>query len=285
MSNIIGSDLYRIRKGAALRNALLGLFALIILIVGILTANKNGVFLNLAVGNMNDNVSVTVKQQEALEASVEDLDQMMTMLPQSGADFTDMMVSENILVFFLLFIPVAVVGADYSAGTYRNTLSFETDRKKVYLGKLVVNFILTLVLLVAATLFSILAGGIALGFSGFTGAFFAKLLAVLALQLPIYMALAAFAQCVLTLTQKTGASIAIYLVFTFFFSSIIQLAGILLPTVRWLYRLDFISGLRLVSTYQTAPAADIVVPLLMAVGVLVGATALGMARYRKADMH
>lgn len=284
MTNIIHSDLYRARKGAAVRNAILGVLVAILVVGLAFFFIQNGAIRSMSENAMS-NSQLSEGDRISLQEDIEEMDATMSALPQNGAQFARLVMAENIFAIFLLVISVVVLGSDFGAGAVRNTLSYETDRKKVYLGKFVVSVVLMLAMLLAGLVFSWILGSILFGFGGFSGAYFVSLLVTLALQMPIYLALLSFGQCLVAFTQKSGAAIAAYLLVVMLFSSVVQVLVALLPTVSWIARLDFLSGIKLVSMYQTAPLADIVAPVIMAAIVLVGTMVAGLLRYEKADIH
>lgn len=284
MSNIIGADLYRLRKGAAMRNTILGIFALV-LFVGITFAwMRSGAFQNMMEASLQS-ASMAEYDVASMRADIDEMNSSMSALPDSSASFAALVLGENFLTLFLLPIVIAVMGADFSSGAFRNTLSYETDRKKIYIGRYLVSIICTLVTLAASLLFMWLLGGILFGFGGFSGAYFARILTTLGLQLPIYLALLAFAQCLVAATQKSSTAIAVFLIVFVTYSGVIQLLAMLLPTVKWLMQLDFLSVVKMAGSYQSFSASDFVLPMLTAAVVWLASMVLGLVRYSKADMH
>lgn len=284
MINVMQSDFYRLRKGTAVRNTFFGVFATILVVAFVFFFMKTGAFQRFIEDAMQGQ-NVTQGDIISLQEDLDDMNNTLNVLPQNAASFGSSIIAENLFTIFLLPLVIVVVGADYSAGTYRNTLSFETNRKKVYIAKFLVSVLLTLLMLVASLVFSWLLGGILFGFGGFSGAYFVQILTTLLLQMPIYLALLAFAQCLVAVTQKSGAAIAIFLVVVLMYSSIVQLAAMLLPTFKWILTLDFLSAVKLAANYQVLPFSQILPSIIMGVGVLAVSFGVGLVRYVKSDMH
>lgn len=284
MNNIIQSDIYRLRKGAAMRNTILGAFGLILIVAITFAFLRSGSFQSMMEESMQAQ-GATQGEIVSMQGDIMEMEETSGALPQNGAQFGASVMAENMFTILLLPIFLAVLGADYNAGTYRNTLSYEANRKKVYLGKFLVSCGATLLLLVVSLVFSWLIGGLFFGFGGFSAGYFIQLLTTLLLQAPIYLAILSLGHCLLAFTQKSGATVAVFLLVMLLYSSVIQMLAGLLPKYQWLIRLDFLSGIKLMASYQTADPMDIVIPLIFSGVILVGTFAAGMVRYVKADMH
>ena len=276
MSNIISSDFYRVRKGAALRNTCLGLAAIVIVMLVLFMFMQSHAF-----------ASMITTAGEAMPAEMEDLQQEIQseMIPiNDGADFISKVQSEFVVFFFFLPITLAVFCADFTAGTYRNTLSYESDRVKVYMSKLLLSVALCLGMLLGMLLLSFLLGGIFFGFSGFTSAFLGKLLTSLLLQLPIYLATVAVCHCLVAFTRKSSSTIALFLVGYFVIALATQMAVGFFSLPEWIMLFDPQTAGKLMTFYDMASKGNIAFVVIYNLGITSLSTFLGVEYYKKTDM-
>lgn len=129
MVNLIKAEFFRLGKGNAVRNVLLA-GVVIIIITGLNMFNSGG-----ATGGIGVQSAASTARS----------------LPVNGADFIQQMRDDGLFPFFILAFATAVLGADYSTGTIRNTLSYFANRRIVF-GK--VHYWVSLLLSVHYRLFS-----------------------------------------------------------------------------------------------------------------------------------
>ena len=276
MSNIISSDLYRVRKGAAYRNTCLGILFVIIAMLAS--------FLFLQSGAATEMLTTTNDLAPADVAELEQVMQSEVALIASGAAFGLQMLSEFFIFLFFLPVVIAVFCADFTAGTYRNTLSYESDRVKVYMSKLLLSIGLCLAMLLGMLAVSSLLGSVAFGFSGFTAAFLGKLLTTLLLQFPIYLATITVCHCLVSVTKKSSSTIAVFLVGYFILTLVLQLAVGIFHMPEWLMLLDAQSAGKLMAAYADVPKSYIVFVVANNLGITALAVLLGAMYYQKTDM-
>lgn len=279
MNNIISADFFRIRKGAALRNTIIGLLITVLLMAVIISLTQNQV--STLVLENTDNMTpaeIAEIQQElaSVQSEVSDI--------ENGANFVTDMIAQYIIPLFFLPIILAVFCADFSAGTYRNTLSYESNRSKVYMAKLLLSTALCLGLTLVLALLSVLFGGIVFGFTGFSGAFFRQMLTTLVLQLPVCLAVIATGHLLISFTKKSGTTIAVFLLGMIILGIVFQLLPTLFPSVEWLPVIDPLTAGQMLSEYATMPIKSIAILLGSNIIIALGTTMLGMAHYRKVDM-
>lgn len=142
MTNIIQSDIFRIKKGAAVRNVFLA-GMIIIVITGVNMLGSSSGFGGVGV------------QSTASAARS---------LPGNGAEFVQQMRDDGLFPFFILAFAVAVLGAEYSTGTIRNSLSYFVDRKKIYFAKCITGLLCCLTYTLLCLVVSFVAGTILFGF-------------------------------------------------------------------------------------------------------------------------
>jgi hypothetical protein len=242
MTNIIRSDIFRLRKAAAVKFTLIGVCAFLAAMALIMMLLASGVFTGILESSSE---FAMFNSNETWRSQVDDLYTAMNEAPQNGAEFVRTFVSAGLLPFFLLPLMLAVFAANYSAGTYRNTLSYETRRGKMY---------------------------------------WAKLLTTALLQLPIYLGMICFIHFLIAFTQKSSTTIAVFLLVLLLFPSVVQLLTFLLPTFGWLANFDLLSGLGAVAGYATASPISVILPVALGAVLAVASTSAGIYKYVKADL-
>ncbi|MFV0401527.1 MAG: hypothetical protein ACK5LX_13060 [Oscillospiraceae bacterium] len=279
MNNIISADFFRLRRGAALRNTLIGVAIFIIFIAVMFFFSQSEGFNDLM---MDSAEGISAAEAAQMEQDLQELQEGSSV--NNGADFAAEMLAQSII--FLAFLPIAlaIFCADFSAGTYRNTLSYESNRKRVYLSKLLLSAGLCILIALAMVLFSCLVGGIFFGFAGFTGQFFAHTLTTFVLQLPLFLAAVAVCHFLIAFTQKSSTTITIFLVGFMAITVILQVLATSVPGMDWLMLFDPQSGGKIMAYREMASTADMVIVAGYNIAVAVAATVLGLVRYRKVDM-
>ena len=277
MSNIISSDFYRVRRGAALRNTFIGVALIILFMIVMTFVSQMDGFTYVESGTL----SVT----EASEMS-QDLGevQQATSSITGGAALASDLLGQALIIFFFLPIALAVFCADFSASTHHNTLSYESSRMKVYTAKLLLSIGLCLMLVLGMVVFSWLSGGIAFGLGGFSWAYIQELLITILLQLPIYLSVIAVCHCLIAITRKSSITIAVFIVGLLALMIFLQYIAQTFPDYSWLLLLDPQSGAKLMANREMASTGDILFTAGYHLAVAVGATVLGSLFFRKVDM-
>lgn len=277
MSNIISSDFYRVRRGAALRNTFIGMALVVLFMIVMAFVSQMDGFTYVESGTL----SVT-------EAS--ELTQDLTEVQQEagsitgGAALASELLGQSLILFFFLPIALAVFCADFSAGTHHNTLSYESNRVKVYMAKLLLTIGLSLALVLAMVLFCWLSGGIAFGLGGFSWAYVQEVLLTILLQLPVYLSIISICHCLIAITRKSSVTIAIFIVGLLAFMLILQYIAQTFPDYSWLLMLDPQNGGKLMANREMASTGDLIFVAAYNLGLAAAATLLGSAVFRKADM-
>lgn len=276
MNNLMAADFYRVRRGATLRNTFLGVVGVILLVLILIVVEAN-------TGSLVINVDMPASEVAALQ---QELEAMAGETPDAsdGAGFGLEMLRQFFIAFFFLPITIAVFCADFSAGTYRNTLSFESNRTRVYLAKLLLSIGLCLAMVLAGLVVSWILGGIAFGFTGFGAGYFAQILTILLLQLPIYLAFVAVFHCVTAFTKKSSTTIAICLIGFVAVAAILQALVVAVPSLDWLLMLEPQSAGKMMAMYDTVPLGNILFIVAYNLAITVAATLLGITCFRKTDM-
>ena len=276
MNNIISSDFYRVRRGAALRNTCLGLLLVVVFIMIMLIVMQSD--------KVPDMLATTNNLTPAEEAELRQSMQESITVVENGAEFGLEVLAESIIFMFFLPIAIAVFCADFTAGTYRNTLSYESNRTKVYMAKLLLSIGLCLAMVIGTVIVSLILGAFAFGFSGITTAAVGKLLIVILLQLPIYLATITVCHCLASITKKSSMTIAFFLVGYFVLTLIVQLMVGAFSLPEWLMVIEPQSAGKFAASFETAPVKDIAILIAYYMGVSVIALLLGAGYYKKTDM-
>jgi len=275
MLNIIRSDLFKIYKGKAFYGVMLGLLGCIILIAGIFKIIQTPAF----------RTSMSVHEEMFNEDDILSVEEAQQYMPSNGGEFLVLMNQElgSSFLFFLLPFVIAVLGADYSSGAYRNLLSYHSGRGGIYAAKMLTSIILTVLMLVCTSVINIIIGGIVFGFGGFTGIVLLGTVKNIILMLPILISLIGTAHCVLAFTKKTSTTIAFYLVGLTVWSLILQIPALLIPGMEWLLQLDFSSSIKMVGQYAMNADVKIMVPMIFSFLLIAGTYVFGMIKYKTTD--
>jgi ABC-type transport system involved in multi-copper enzyme maturation permease subunit len=273
--------MFRLRKGAAQKFTFIGVFVFVLAMALIMMLLSSGVFTSIMESSAEFEM---INSSEAGRSQMDNLYTAMQEVPKNGAEFAQVFVSSGLLAFFMLPLMLAVFATDFTAGTYRNTLTFETQRGKVYWAKLLTSIIQFVMLFAAGLVVSWLIGSILFGFGGLNLSFIGRILLTALLQAPIYLGMICLIHFLISVTRKSSATIAGFLLFLLLFPSVVQLLTFLLPTFSWLEHLDLFSGLGTVASYATAAPIDIILPIVLGGLLAVASTAVGLLRYTKADL-
>lgn len=278
MSNIIASDFYRVRKGAAVRNTFLGIVLITILVLALGVFVESGTMETLVVEANGSAQEITEIQQDIEELNRE------TAVLTTGASLAEEMLAQAFVIFFFLPVAIAVFCADFTASTHRNTLSYESDRGKVYWAKLALSLGISLVLVFSLVALNWVLGGIILGFDGFSLAYFGRILITFLLQLPVYLAVVAVLHLMIAFTKKSSSTIAIFLVGYFTLLIVLQVITSYFPGLEWMILLDPLNAARIMAYREGVPMATMAFIAGYNLVVAAVATLLGLFCFKKADM-
>lgn len=240
MTTIIKSDVFRLKRGAAVRNIYLA-GIIIIIITGINMLSSHSGF-----GGVGVQSSASATRS----------------LPANGASFVQQMRDDGLFPFFILTFAVAVLGADYSAGTIRNTLSYFVDRKKVYFAKCITGLFCCIGYTLSCLAVSLITGIVLFGFGGFSFSFILRILAQIILSIPLYLGMIVIGNALLVFSKKTSITIATYLIGLIAFPSVMYQINQLFPRAEWLKLCDPLSSFSMFSRFWEFPSIDIVLVLL-----------------------
>lgn len=262
MVNIIKSDIFRLRKGAAVRNVFLG-GIIIIVITGVNMAGSSSGF-----GGVG--VQTTASAARAL--------------PGNGAEFLQQMRDDGLFPFFILAFAVAVLGAEYSTGTIRNSLSYFVDRRKVFFAKCITGFLCCLAYTCLCLIVSFIVGTLLFGFGGFSLTLFIRVLLQILLSIPLYLGMVAIGNVLLVFTKRTSITIATYLIGLIVFPSFTNQLLQLFPKAEWLQLCDPLSAFSVLSRFWEFPFG--VVGMILLFWFLLDALLLfaGSRLYTNADI-
>lgn len=259
---MIKADLFRLMKGSAVRNVLIAGIA-IILLTGITMFNSGSGFF-----------SIGVQSSVGVENGV----------PVTGADFVRQMRDDGFFPFFILAFVIAILGADYSAGTIRNTLSYFSKRQSVYAAKCVAGVLCCLAYSVACLVVSMLLSVILFGLEGFSALYIMRFLGQIVLSLPLFLGMIGIGYCLLVFTKKSSVTIAAYIIGMLFAPSLTYKMYQIFPAAEWLQICDPLSAFSVVSRFWEFPPSMVALMLLTWLAVDAVVIAIGMQRYKTADV-
>jgi len=262
MIKLIKADLFRLMKGSAVHNVLIAGIA-IILLTGITMYNSGSGLLSFGVRS-----SVSV----------------VSGAPTTGADFVRQMRDDSFFPFFILAFAIAILGADYSAGTIRNTLSYFAGRRSVYIAKCITGVLCCLAYSVSCLVVSMLLGVILFGFGGFSVVYFVRLLGQIVLSLPLFLGMIGIGYCLLVFTRKSSITITAYIVGLLFAPSLTYNLYQIFPAADWLQICDPLSAFSVVSRFWEFPPLTVALMIITWLAIDAAVISIGMHRYETADV-
>lgn len=280
MNNMISADFYRVRRGAALRNTILSLLAMTVLMTVIILIAQSEEFSATLLENTE---GMTPAEVADVQSGLAEMEQETVDIANAAA-FGREMLAQAIIPFFFLPIIMAVFCADFAAGTYRNTLSYESNRTKVYWSKLALSTVLCLGLVLLMLVAGWIAGIVVFGFDGFSWGYFVDILKVFVLQLPANLSIIAVSHCIVAFAKKSGTTIGMFVVGLMGIGVLCQVLVTVMPSLDWLLLLDPLSGGKQMADYAAMPARDIAVFIGYHSAIAIATTAIGLSRFRKSDM-
>lgn len=296
MSKLFKADFYRIKHSRMMWNTLLILALLIIAFAATFAWVMSGSFKKMlnsaestaAVSGFQTGVSIRTSGQDSSVPTEDEvqalMDELDVLIPNSAAFVDAVLFNNNIMLYFLLPLAIVIIGTDFSSGAIRNTLSFESNRSKIYLSKLLQLLFAALGLIVFTLIFCIVSGSVAFGFGGFSTAYWLERLFIFSLQIPAYVAMIGIMSGALILTKRSGPAIAITLSVLFLYSNLISIVTQLLPGVQWIKYLDFLSIFSKSMHYTAYSAWQLAGTIITAACVAVLGITLGLTHYKKMDI-
>lgn len=262
MKQLIKADLFRLSKGSAVRNVMIAGIA-IILLTGITKfSSGSGLF------NISSRSSVSISSS----------------VPANGAEFVSQMRDDGFFPFFILAFAIAVLGADFSAGTIRNTLSYFTKRQSVYASKCITGVLCCLAYSLICLVVSILVGITLFGFGGFSFLYILQLLGQILLSLPLFAGLIGIGYCLLVFTKKSSITIAAYLVGLLIIPTLTHRLYQIFPSAEWLQICDPLSAFSVMSRFWEFNSFIVAMMLLTWLAVDAAVISIGMYRYEIEDV-
>jgi len=268
MTNIFNADVYRLRKGAALRNTLIAVVGTVLLILIMST-----------VAESTDAAPAAMEAEDVVEIGIQIEESFAT-----SADFVYEMLGQSVNMFLCLPIMLAVFSCDFTNGTYRNTLSFETNRYKVYFSKLLLNIVISFILSILNVLSSIIFSGILYGFDSFTAAIILEYIWGIFLQMPVYIGVICLGQCAIAFIRKSSGVIAVYIVGLMIVGIAVQTLMISFPNAQWFMYIDPLTAITALAGYRELTLKEILTFIGVFSGVGVISSLIGAKHFKTADM-
>lgn len=282
MLNIIKADFFRLRKGKGIYAVILGMFGIVLAMSLLISAISAGW---ISEENQVANGAGIVTIESVDGDSQDNAELLASLVPENGAEFVSSMYSDvgNILSWFVLVFIIVVFGVDYSAHTYKNLLSYQTKRSKIYLSKLSLSSLLAIGSLLIWGLISFVIGGVAFGFQGYSVERFIPMITGVALMMPMLLAFVSIGYWLVVFTKKTTTTIATYIIGGIVVGTILQISAMLFPAKQWIPRVDLASAMSAMMKYQTLETLDIITPIGLAIALIILTTGMGLYKYKKTD--
>lgn len=261
MINIVKSDLFRLSKGNAVRNVLIA-GILVIVLTAFSTAGSGQGFFGISIGSAG----------------------LQTSPPVNGAGFVGQMRNDMLFPFFILAFAIAIMGAEYSAGSFRNTLAYNTKRRSVYTAKCLSGILCCLTYSLVSLVASILLGSILFGTGGFSAVYLLQLVVQILLSIPLFIGMIGIGFCLLVFTKKTSITNVVYIVGLLFAPSLTHQLYEMFPAAGWLVYCDPLSSFSILSSYWEYPPQLIALILLTWLVFDAAVIALGMYRFSTSDI-
>lgn len=274
MSTIIRSDIYRLKKGKTVKITLL-VSALLAFLILALSLSFSSIVTNIPTDGMS---ATDIAEMQA------DVAEMQSQTAGTGASYVTEINGQNFMIFLFLAVIVAVFSTDFDNGTYKNTLSYESNRNKVFWGKFILTFFTCILIKIVTLFFSFLSALIFIGTSGFSVAFWLQTLLAFVFQLPIYISIIAVAFCIVTFTKKTAALNVIFLVGLTVVSVVFQMVSALKDTLNWLVLFDpLTASTQIAQGTLNAKATAFSLCFFTAISII--ALLIGSIHFKKSDLH
>lgn len=199
----MNADFYRLKKGRALFVTIIVSIALVVFIA-VMSASTSTVMESLPTDGMSASEIAELQQDMAESQAL--IDQTIN----TASNFTREIIGQNMFFFVFLSIILAVFCADFNEETYKNTLSYESNRGKIYFSKLFLAIGISLGLKLIMILTSLLFGILFIGGRGLDINFFIELAITFLKQLPIYVATISATFLIISIVKKSSATIGLY---------------------------------------------------------------------------
>lgn len=274
MSNIIRSDIYRLKKGAAIKVTTLVSILLVLMIV----------LVSFTILTVTSNIPTENMTQAQLADMQEDIAEAQAQTTGTAANFISEINGQNFFIFLFLVAIFTIFSIDFDNGTYKNTLSYESNRNKVFWGKFILTFLTCMAIKLVTLVASVIISLIFMGTTGFTATFWLQTLLAFVLQMPIYIAILAVAFCIVVFTRKTATLYVTYIVGLTAISIAFQTISSMKENLSWLSLLDPLSAATSIARGSISGT-----PMLLSIGffsiIAVIALVVGSLHFKKADLH
>ena len=208
--------------------------------------------------------------------------------------FSAFLPSDNLGMIMPILIAI-IVCKDFSQGTVRNKIISGKSRAEIYLSHLLAAATVMCTMILVHALLTL---GVSLCFfsyqePAFTAADFGYLMASLAFEMVVYIAIAAIVTLIATLSKNMGICILLYLAAIFGFSivgAVFQVAGAFLDPAGMAYDIvEFINALNiytsnLIGLGTTYSAKQVLYILMAPVVITVVGTLLGMRLFARKNL-
>lgn len=191
----------------------------------------------------------------------------------------------SVMIVFISILVSGIFCSEYQKGIIRNLVTSGAPRWKIYITKLILCTVASLILLVVMT---VIFTGFCTVFNGFGSVNFGKLMLSLLTIVIHVVAISALIVFIADLTKSTGATIGISIGIYLLFTIIIQIVGIS-ATGTWLKVVEFFSDIHPGKGMEVATNLDISIAryirlIIMAICSTAVFTFGGMFLFKKRDL-
>lgn len=278
MNNIIASDFYRMKKGRNLWVVALVTIGLVLMISS----------MSIMTSSITTSISTEGIDSADIVELQSDLQEAQTLIDQTtntAANFINEIMGQNFLFFLFLPIIIAVFCSDFTFETYKNTLSFESNRNKVYMGRFLLTTGLCIVIKVLSIITAFIIGALFIPDKGFSGEFLLTLLQSFFLQLPVYLSVISLSCCFIVFVKKSSVTIASYIMGLMIVSMLLQIIPTLLGGYEWLTLFDPTSAIGILVTPSSLTLPMMVLCIGFYIAVFLISMLVGVKRFQRADLN
>lgn len=278
MTNMMNSDFYRLKKGKTLWTVMVVTIA-IVLLIWVLSSSSASIAQSLPTDGMTD-AEISELYSDSMK-----VEQEMNQTIGTAPSFILEIMGQNYLFFLFLPIILAVFCADFDFETYKNTLSYESNRARIYLSRLFLVMGLCFAVKVISLITAGVVGVIFIGTAGFTPGLFITLLYSFLLQIPIYLAVISFTFLMITFFKKNGATIATYILGLMVVSMLMQVIPSYKPGLDFFTLLDPTNAISLVVDPSSLTTGNLLIIVIFYSLFAILSILLGMLHFKKQDLN
>ncbi len=223
MINIVKADIKRILNSKSIWIMPIAIIAMVAMLCGLFAGLKYVMSLDLS--------AVLGDSMESLAA--------IGNVANNGFEMTVLNLQSDTLIYIFTIILLSVSAFDFSSGTIKNLLSIGKSKDKIFFAKLMISYMWTIV---GVFFYAIVSTGF--GYLFFQSPLnmdeIIKILLITIKQLPIYLSIITIGHIFVFITQKTAASILLYLGAFMLFETVMPIIDMILD---WPFKVSLLMPL------------------------------------------